>query len=309
MTLDPQARAFIEASEAAGFKPTSELSPAAARDQMRRRRAMNTSAPESVVSVEDRSFPGPAGAVGLRVYSPGGSGLPVYIFYHGGGWVIGDLDSHDHVCRRIANSVGCVVVSVDYRLAPEARFPAAAEDAYAALRWVFNNATSLGGDPARLAVGGDSAGGNLAAAVALMTRDRNGPRLVFQSLIYPVTDANLDTLSYLQNASGYGLGRADMAWFWDKYVPSLADRENPYCAPLQAADLSGLPPALVITAQYDTLRDEGEAYATRLMEAGVPTTLSRYGGQIHGFVGNFGIMDRGKAAMGEIAAHLKTAFS
>jgi len=234
--------------------------------------------------------------------------MAVLVFFHGGGWVIGNLDTHDMVCRALANAAGCLVVSVDYRLAPEARFPAAAEDCYAATAWVAEHARSLGGDGSRIAVGGDSAGGNLSASVALMARDRGGPPIAFQLLIYPVAAADFETASYRACAEGYGLSRADMIWFWDHYVPDTRDRANPYVAPLGADDLSGLPSALVITAEYDPLRDEGEALAAKLSAAGVPTTLARYDGQIHGFVSNYTVMEQGRVAIDQAAAALRTAF-
>ena len=309
MPLDPQARAFLDNGIAAGFVPTHTLSVAAAREQMIRRRALATATPEPVARIEDRSIPAPTGEIPVRIYAPDGDGpFPTLVYFHGGGWVLGGLDSHDGICRALANRVGCMVVSVDYHLAPEVRFPGAAEDCYAATRWVAEHGAEIGADPARIAVGGDSAGGNLAAVVALMARDRGGPALALQILIYPVTAPHFETSSYIANAQGYGLERADMIWFWDHYVPDAAERSNPYAAPLNAAELRGLPPALVITAEYDPLCDEGEAYADRLREAGVPTTLTRYAGQIHGFVGNFAIMDQGRAAIEELAMALREAF-
>ncbi len=212
-------------------------------------------------------MPGPAGALGLRIYTPveaGGPGaLPVLVFFHGGGWVVGNLDTHDGLCRRLANAAGCLVVSVDYRLAPEARFPAAVDDAYAATRWVAARASSFGGDGTRLAVGGDSAGGNLAAVVSLLAHERGAPPLRFQLLLYPVTDFAFDTPSYRENGEGYLLTRANMEWYAGHYLRDGADRRHPHAAPLRAADVGGSPPTMVITAQYDPLRDEGEAYAVR----------------------------------------------
>jgi len=214
----------------------------------------------------------------------------------------------DGICRALANGARCVAVSVEYRLAPEHRFPAAAEDAYAATCWVAANAASLGVDPARVAVAGDSAGGNLTAVVALMARDRGGPPLVQQVMIYPVTDSVFDTPSYRDNGSDYLLTKDAMVWFWGHYASSAADRVSPYAAPLRAETLNGLPPALVITAEYDPLRDEGEAYATRLRAAGVPTMLTRYPGMIHGFFGMTRMLDQAKHATAQVSDTLRRAF-
>ncbi|MFB6296440.1 MAG: alpha/beta hydrolase [Halobacteriales archaeon] len=220
------------------------------------------------------------------MYTPEGEGpFPVLTFYHGGGWVIGTLDTHEPICRALAGAADCVVVSVDYRLAPEHPFPAALEDCYAATRWVSDNAATLHADPDRVAVGGDSAGGNLAAAVAQACRDHGGPELVHQLLVYPVTDHAFDTDSYAENAEGYFLTRADMEWFWDHYLDSRFDGNNPYASPLRARDLGGLPPASVVTAGFDPLRDEGIAYAKRLDAAGVAVEHHHYDGAIHGFFG------------------------
>jgi acetyl esterase len=221
--------------------------------------------------------------------------------------VIGSIETHDGLCRQLANAAGCIVVSVDYRLAPEHPYPAAAEDAYAATRWVVDNARSFGGDPSRVAVGGDSAGGNLTAVVSLMARDRGGPPLVQQLLIYPVTDAPTDKGSYRSNAEGYFLTADMMQWFWRHYTGEAGSAE-PYACPLRAKSLAGLPPALVVTAEFDPLRDEGEVYAARLREAGVPVHLSRYDGMIHGFFAMSAFLDRARAAVAEAAEALRGAF-
>jgi acetyl esterase len=263
-----------------------------------------------VGSVVDRRIPGPAGDIPVRVYTPNGTApFPLLVYFHGGGWVLGGIDTHDGTCRSLANGAGCVVVSVDYRLAPEHRYPAAAEDCCAATQWAAAHAAELGADARRVAVGGDSAGGNLAAVVALMARDRGGPALVLQLLIYPATDARFDTASYRDNADGYLLTAADMRWFWDHYLGDSGRGAEPYASPLRAADLSGLPPALVITAEFDPLRDEGEAYAKRLEDAGVASRLSRYDGMIHGFFGMGQMIDRANAAVGEACANLKLAYA
>jgi acetyl esterase len=239
--------------------------------------------PEAVALVENRLIPGPSGQIPVRIYwGAQTAGLPILVYFHGGGWVIGDLDSHDGACRTLANKAGCIVVSVDYRLAPEHRFPAAVDDCYAATVWAAENAASLGGDALKLAVGGDSAGGNLAAVVALKAREQRGPAITHQLLVYPVTDFDFSTPSYSDNGDGYLLTKAGMEWFWNHYLGEL-DGADVYASPMRAKDLSGLPPATVLTAEYDPLRDEGERYAKRLQEAGVRTTLTRYDGQIHGF--------------------------
>ena len=266
--------------------------------------------PESIARIENRTVPGPAGQIPVRIYTPVGTApFPVLVYFHGGGWVIGNLDTHDGICRSLANRVGCLVVSVDYRLAPEHRFPAAPEDCYAATRWLAEHAGSLGGDKGRIAVGGDSAGGNLAAVVALMARDRGGPKLAFQLLVYPATDTDFETRSYRENSEGYFLTRADMVWFWNHYAPRDEDRRNPYAAPLRAASLRGLPPALVITAEFDPLCDDGNAYAARLREDGVPVRLSQQDGLIHGFFQMGAVIDRGRASVDEASRALKDAFA
>ncbi|HEY8491534.1 MAG TPA: alpha/beta hydrolase [Dehalococcoidia bacterium] len=309
MALDPKVKAVLDMLAAAGAPPLNTLAPEEARRLMKAGRLMPPQ-PDPVARVEDRTIPGPAGEIPVRVYTPAGSPpFPLVVFFHGGGWVICDLDTHDPVCRALANAAGAVVMSVDYRLAPEHRFPAAAEDAYAAVCWAGAHAAELGGDAARLAVAGDSAGGNLATVAALMVRDRGGPPLRFQALVYPVTDCNFETPSYRENAEGYMLTRDAMRWFWSHYAPGEADAASPYASPLRAPDLRGLPPALVITAEFDPLRDEGEAYARRLQEAGVPTVLTRYDGVIHGFFTMLDILDQARQAVDQVGAALRRAFS
>ena len=237
----------------------------------------------ALARVEDRRIPGPAGEIPVRIYTPEGQGpLPVLVFFHGGGWVVGNLETHDDICRVLARAVPALVVSVDYRLAPEHPFPAGVEDSYAALCWVAENAAAIGGDPTRLAVGGDSAGGNLAAVVSLLARDRGGPKLAHQLLVYPATELGGDTVSIRENGSGYLLTHDAMVWFYNHYI-SAQERLLPHASPLLAPDLGGLPPATVIPAEFDPLRDEGEASAARLRESGVPVELTRYDGMIHGF--------------------------
>lgn len=234
--------------------------------------------------VENRKLPGPGGDIPVRIYWPHGKGPSgVMVSLHGGGWVTGKLDSDEYKSHLLVHEAGCAIVSVDYRMAPEDRFPAAVEDAYSVTRWVEANAASLNVDPARIAVGGSSAGGNLAAAVPLMIRDRGGPKLRLQVLTYPVCDDDFDRPSYHANAERLLLSRRQMMWFWDQYVDQ-ADRGNPYVAPMREKNLAGLPPALVITAEFDPLRDEGEAYAQRLGDAGVEVEMQRFDGMIHGFL-------------------------
>jgi acetyl esterase len=309
MSLDPQAQRVIDAVAALNLKPTEESTPDEARESMRSRTAA-LGPFEDVAAVADHRVPVPGGEITVRVYSPGGRAPhPALVYYHGGGWVIGDLYTHDGLCRSLTNAARCAVVSVDYRLAPESKYPVAAEDSYAALRWVVANAARLGIDPRRVAVGGDSAGGNLATVVALMAREREGPALVHQILIYPVTDHDFNTASYLENATGYLLTREGMRWFWTHYLAREAQGREPHASPLRAPSLAGLPPALVIIAEHDPLRDEGEAYAARLRDAGVPVTLTRYPGMIHGFIRMTRILDKARTALDEIAGSLQKAFA
>lgn len=309
MPLDPQAQKVLDATAALGLPPTEQMTPAEARESMRARTAA-LGPVEDVARVDDHQVPVDGGTITVRCYTPAGRGhFPAYVYFHGGGWVIGDIETHDGICRSLANASGSVVASVDYRLAPEHKYPVAAEDAYAATQWVAREAGRLGVDGRRLAVGGDSAGGNLAAAVCLMSRDRSGPTLALQVLAYPVTHYNLDTRSYRDYADGYLLTRNSMRWFWDHYLRRPEDGAQPYASPLSAPKLHGLPAALIITAEYDPLRDEGEAYAARLREAGVPVTMTRYPGMIHGFLRMINIMDQARAARDEIAGALKKAFA
>ena len=309
MPLDPQAQAFLDQMAALNLPPRWTVTPQEARQQYEVRIAMQPPG-EEVAHVEDRSVPSAAGEIPLRIYTPRGEGpLPALVFFHGGGWVIGSIRSHDNACRALANASGCIVASVEYRLAPEAKYPAAADDCYAATRWVAEHAAELGADPSRIAVGGDSAGGNLAAAVALMARDRGGPALAYQLLIYPVTDHDFGTVSYQDNSEGCGLSTRDMQWFWDQYLPGAAEGKEPYASPARASSLAGLPPALVITAEYDVLRDEGEAYAEALRAAGVPATATRYDGMIHGFFGMHYIFAKGRQAMDEAGQALRSALA
>ena len=306
MPLDPQAQALLEQMKAMGFTYTSDLTVTRAREMVQAMQAVRPDG-ESVAHVEDRLIPGPAGEVPIRIYYPEGKGpFPVLIFFHTGGWQVGNLDTQDPLCRQITNWAGCSVVAVDYRLAPEHPFPAAVEDCYEATRWVATHAAEFQGDPSRIAVGGDSSGGNLAAVIALMARDRGNPKLAFQLMMFPATDFRLSTPSMEELGEGYNVTKPQMIWIRNNYLPNQADWTNPFASPLLAPDLSGLPPALIIYAEYDPLRDDAEAYATRLKEAGVSVRASRYDGMIYDFPDLF--EEPGNRALDEIASALRAAF-
>ena len=283
MSLDPQIAGLIGALDA-GFPPVHTMTGAQARATIRSR-FVPAADPEPVGAVSDTSIPGPGGDIAVRIYRPvtDAAALPVVVYAHGGGFVFCDLDSHDGLCRNLANRIGAVMVSVDYRLAPEHPWPAAADDLYAAVRWIHDNADAVGSDAGRIVVGGDSAGGNLAAVTALMTRDRGGPELAGQLLLYPVIAADFDTESYRAFGRGYYNPKPALQWYWDQYVPTVAERSHPYASPL-GADLHGLPPAVVVIAGHDPLRDEGVAYADALETAGVSVTRLSYQGGVHGFL-------------------------
>jgi acetyl esterase/lipase len=303
--IDPQIQTVLDQMEDIGFPGLSSLPVEQARAALALMGAGRADAVEDVARIEDVEIPGPAGAIPARAYVPATAGTPpVVVYYHGGGWVLGGLDSYDGTCRALANASGAAVVSIDYRLAPEHPFPAAVDDAWAALEWVAANAAELGADPARLAVAGDSAGGNLAAVVALQARDGGSPPLRGQLLVYPVTDATMSHPSIEENASGYFLTKADMEWFYGHYAPDRPDDWR--LSPLAAPDLAGVAPALVLTAEYDPLRDEGEAYARRLADAGVPVDLVRKDGLIHGFFGMVADVDQARDAMDQAGAALRS---
>lgn len=307
MTLDPQARIYLDKLEALNLPGFHTMSPEEARRLFKAMRGL-AGKPDPVESVEDRTTPG---GVPLRAYRPlgsePGSTLPVLVYFHGGGWVLGDIETVDNLCRRLANASGCAVVSVDYRLAPEAKFPGPLDDCFEAVAFIPREADSFGIDPQRMAVGGDSAGGNLAAAVTLLARDTGGPKLAFQLLIYPITNFDFETPSYLENSEGYGLSREMMRWYWNQYLARPEDGRSPLASPLAAPDLSGLPPALVITAGFDVLRDEGRAFADRLLEAGVPAQLEHFPGMIHGFLQMADSFDQGKLAIQKAGLALRSA--
>jgi acetyl esterase len=307
--IHPQVQTLLDAMAQAGGVSLAELGAADARTMFKALAAMEHC--EEVARVDDRSIPGAHGDIPLRVYTPHaaiGEAHGVLVWFHGGGWVIGDLDTADSTCRALANRAGCVVVSVDYRLAPEHPAPAALDDCLRALAWTVENFELLGVDASKVAVGGDSAGGNLAALVCQRVRDEFGPDIDFQLLVYPATDLTLSHPSIDENADGYFLTKAVMAWFVECYLGD-GDPKDPNVSPLHADDLAGLPPALVITAEFDPLRDEGEAYAIRLSEAGVPVELVRYDGQIHGFVGMATMLDDGRHALDRASAALRAALA
>jgi len=302
--LHPEARALLEMMDAQGAPPLETQDPVEARSARLEPMKLLGGEPDALARVENLFSPGPAGDIPLRLYATDHVGLrPALVYFHGGGFVFGNLDTHDAVCRAIAKASGAVVVAVDYRLAPEHKFPAAVDDSYAATKWVAANAERLGIDAHRIAVGGDSAGGNLATVIALRCRDAGGPALAAQVLIYPVTDVStFETGSHRELAEGYFLTRAAMEWFTGHYLASADHKRHPEVSPLLAPNLSGLPPALIITAEFDPLRDEGEAYARRIQQAGVPVTVTRYPGMIHGFVSMRGVLSGGRQAIQE-AAH------
>jgi acetyl esterase len=305
MPVDPQIQMLLDLR--AALPPLHTLTVPQARDQFAARAIPGLRVPE-IAKVTNRDMQGPGGSLALRVYTPLGAGpFPLMVFFHGSGFVVCSLDTHDGMCRNLCAGTGCVVVSVDYRLAPEHKFPAGPDDCLAATRWAVANAASLGADPGLVFVAGDSAGGNLAAVTALRIRDQGGPTLLGQLLIYPVTDYyDPGTPSMMQNAEGYGLTRPGMIWFWDHYLSDPSHGKDPYASPLRAADLTGLPPALVVTAEYDPLRDEGEYYAERLRQAGVKTEMKRWDGMNHGFFNLPGVVNKATAAVDEACAWVRS---
>ena len=305
VALDPQAKVILDFMAESGFtfegKTPEEL-----------REGMGLTAmpsPIELASITDRTIPGPAGEIPVRIYRPSTEvGLPVTVFFHGGGWVVGDLESHDHCCRVIAAKADCVVVAIDYRLAPEAKFPAAIDDAWAATEWVATHGDELNVDTSRLAVAGDSAGGNLAAVVANISRDHEHVEIIQQALIYPVTDGTCDRPSMTENAEGYLLSRNAMDWFHEHYTVTVEDLSDPRYSPI-FSDLAGAPPAVVVTAGFDPLRDQGNAYAAKLVEAGVDVDHMEYAGMFHGFFSMDAGLNVASEAQDQVAAALKDAFA
>jgi acetyl esterase len=307
--LHPEVEAWRRRQIAAGKRPVHELSVAEAREA-ERVELEQRGEPEPVAEVSDRSLPGPAGRIPIRVYRPqAAESLPVLVYFFGGGWVTGSLDAGDGVCRRLANSTPCGVVAVSYRRAQEHPFPAAVEDCYAATRWVAEQGSELGVDPRFLAVGGASSGGNLAAAVARLAHERGGPALRLQVLVYPPLDHRADTCSMRESVDPVFFDREDVAWCWGHYLRRDSDGDSPLASPLRAPDVQGLAPALVITAEIDPLRDQGERYAARLAAAGVPTKLVRFEGMVHGFYSMSGLLGAADRAQAVTAAALRRALS
>ena len=314
MTINPDAAKVVELIIASGRPPYPTIGHVAAREIFVASRAILQPDPSPVGEVRDLAATGPAGEIPLRLYRGQGTDAsrpqPTLIYYHGGGWVLGNLESHDGVCRDIANAAQCTVISVDYRLAPEAKFPAAADDSIAAAQWIHDNAETLGIDRNRLAVGGDSAGGNLSAVVALHARDNGGPSLKLQVLIYPSADMSSVYPSYEEFAEQLPLTRSTMDWFVDLYLKQRAtDAKDWRASPLHAKSLAGLPPAFIITAGMDPLRDEGEEFARALMKAGVAVETKRFDGQIHGFLTMGRIIKDSQVAIADIATELRKAFA
>jgi acetyl esterase len=311
MQVHPQIREFLRVMAEAGLRPIEEMTPAEAREQVEATARARKAEPLPIAKIEERHIPGSGGAIRLRLYWPLQSSAPVpaIVHFHGGGHVIGSLDTHDFVARNLCGGTGAMVASVDYRMGPEHKFPAAVDDCFAALEWVHANAASLGADPDRIGVHGDSAGGNLAAVAALLARDAGGPQLRLQSLVYPVTDYGLAGDSYDKYASGYGiLTRGAMVWFRDHYLRHPEDATDWRASPIRAADLAGVAPAIVITAECDVLHDDGERYADALRRAGVPVEYKDFPGMIHAFFGMVPAVDDAMVAQRMVWAAFERAF-
>jgi acetyl esterase len=309
--LHPQIQRVLEVMAEANLKPIEAMTPAEARAQMEATAQSRKAEPLPVARVEEQTVPGPAGSIRLRLYWPNAAApVPAIVYYHGGGHVIGSLDTHDLVARNLCAGTEALVVSVDYRMGPEHKFPAAVEDSFAALKWVHAHANELGADPDRIGVHGDSAGANLAAVVALMARDAGGPRLRLQSLVYPVADYSLAGASYERFAEGYGvLTREAMVWFRNHYLRTPKDAEDWRASPIKAASLAGVAPAIVVTAECDVLHDDGEGYAEALRRAGVPVEYKEYSGMIHAFFGMVPVVDDAMNAQRTVWAAFKRAFA
>ena len=309
--LHPQIQRVLQVMAEAGLQPIEAMTPAEAREQMEATAQARKAEPLPVARVDERLIPGPAGHIRLRLYWPNTAGpVPAIVYYHGGGHVIGSLDTHDLIARNLSAGVGALVASVDYRMGPEHKFPAAVDDSFAALKWVHAHGKELGADPDRIGVHGDSAGANLAAVVALMARDTGSPKLRLQSLVYPVADYRLAGGSYDQYAEGYGLlTRQSMVWFRNHYLRSPQDAEDWRASPIKASSFAGVAPAIVITAECDVLHDDGEGYAEELRRAGVPVEYKEYSGMIHGFFGMMPVVDDAMNAQRAVWAAFKLAFA
>lgn len=310
MPLDSESKAILAARRRVGIPPISGLTAREVRASRKVWSAGSVVPTVTVNQITDLVLPADFGRRPVRVYRPGpGEGLPVVVYLHGGGWVIGDLDHSDPLCRHLCRETGCVIVNVDYRLAPEHKYPCAAEDTFSAIQWVAARAADIGADPSRIAVAGASAGGNLAAVAALMCRNRNGPALAAQLLVYPVTDAACAFPSYAEFAEGYIVSTEDMRWYWQQYLVRREQAAEPFASPFRARDLAGLPPALVITAECDAVRDDGERYAERLQSFGVAARISRYPGVLHGFFAQPGLSAKATLAVAEAAGFLREALA
>ena len=307
MPLDSQSQAFLDYLSSLGNPPSETVSPQEARINFSK---IFQSPGPKLELVEDRFIPSINGEIPIRFYKSSKSKkLPLLVWFHGGGMLVGDLDSADGIARFLCAGAECSVVSVDYRLAPENKFPAGLEDSYNVTKWIFDHSSDFDTEPNQIAVGGDSAGGNLAAAVSIMSRDKKLPYLVHQLLVYPMLDCDFTTDSYIHNSEGYLLTKSAMKSYWNYYLANEDDKKNPYALPLQLKDYSGLPSALIITTEFDPLRDEGELYAKRLKDSNVPVVYTRYDGVFHGFFGRPTLIDKGKKAMAEACLSLKEAFN
>jgi len=306
MPIDPQTQKLLDAAKASGLPPVYWLQYPRARQRMFNAFIIKDT-PIEVGKVEDVQIPCTWGKMMARIYTPAGTGpFPVVVFFHGGGWVLNSVETHDSVCRHITRMSECILVSVEYRLSPECKFPGPVDDAYSATQWVYDNAAKFNGIPDKLAVAGDSSGGNQAAVVTLLSRDRNGPPIKLQVLVYPVMDYFFPgTQSYIDVATGFSLSRDQMIWFWNHYLNPDDDVNNPYICPLRAETLSNLPPAVIFTAENDPLRDEGELYAKRLSEVGIDVSLTRYDGLMHGYIMQWRVLDKGMDSLKKISAEIK----
>ena len=311
MTLHPEVVDFMAKTADLDLPVAGESTPEELRAATRQRRLLVRPVVENVGTVSEREIPGPGGNIPIRIYQPEGGDEPhpIVMVFHGGGWVVGDPDTEDVTSRSFCRRLNAVVVSVDYRLAPETPFPGAADDCYAATKWAADNADELGADASLIATAGTSAGGNLSAVVAVMARDRGGPRISHQVLYCPVIDFGPERGSYDEFADGFGLTKVGMIWFWDQYVPEKSDLDNPYVCPIRADSLAGLPDATVIVAECDVLRDEAEEYAQALADAGVDSRLTRYEGMMHGFNIQLGLIQAAEAAIDEAADRIAKSFS
>lgn len=309
MTLDPQVQKLLESLKGRKVKPIEERTAEEYRGQINFYKAM-LGTPKEVANIEDRMIPVENGEIPIRIYTPKGKGpFPVFIYLHGGGFVIGDIDVGNTVCCNIANGSNCIVVSVGYRLAPEHKFPVALQDSIKATKWVADNANSINADSSRIAIGGDSAGGNMATVISSLSRKEGYPSIKYQVLIYPMTNMDFDTKSYRENGEGYILTRESAMWFVRQYLNDEEEKNNPLVAPMLAENLEGLPPALIITAQYDPLRDDGSLYASKLIEHGVDVEYKCYKGMIHGFLWMTEIIKQGEQAIDHIANRLSSVFN